>query len=115
MKQTTREIKHSNVEYLDSNAKPRAKTNQMQALTKAITKKVSTNFDAEAKKKEKQQKRGRPQGTTNQIRDKKTVAAQKAAQKDLNNENLKKMAADRVAQMKERILKNQAERNMQEA
>ena len=40
--------------------------------------------------------------------------AQKAAQKDLNNEQLKKMAADRVQQMKERILKNQAERNMQE-
>ncbi len=41
MRQTTREIKRSNVEYLDSNAKPPGqKTKSMPALTKAMTKKA---------------------------------------------------------------------------
>jgi len=78
MKQTTKELKHSTVEYLDSKPKPRQRStsNHLQALTKAITKKIPKEV---RECKQKQQKRGRPQGTTNQIREKKTVAAQKAA------------------------------------
>jgi hypothetical protein len=52
MRQTTKHIKHSNVEYLDSNAKPRVKSNQMQALTKAMTKKTISGFEGEKREKQ---------------------------------------------------------------